>query len=368
MATITKEIRVDVARRNNFAIVAKQNDRASRFLKVTLCNEAYPIKIDESATVILNAERKDGSSAAFAGEVNPDGTVTVPLTSWILALEDETRCSVSILDADGQRRLTSTAFAVHVEAAEVSNDDITEDENYDILLRLIEDCRSAAEEARRAAEGYESAGGELEGRVGALEDAFADHLYEPIRLLSPKITPSVAEKGLTVNSVRLDWSLNHDAEHQTVEAASRNGQIRLDGAARSYTFEERLTEGDTFTILAYEKSPSGKTYADGAELRLNFYNGVYSGVGGASTELSALTKSLQSGRGKTFSGTAGVGQYFWYACPESYGTPKFTVGGFDGGFELQSSNDYRNVYGYVEKYRVWRSVNDNLGSVTVVVS
>ena len=155
MAQITKEIVVDVAKKNLFqAIVAKQNDNNSRFLKVTLCNEGVKIEIPSSATAIINAERADSSSKAFAGTVNADGTVTVPLTNWMLGLDDVVRCSISVIGSDEQK-LTSTSFSIDVEAAEYEGSDITEDENYDILITLISDvsdaklaCETATEEAR----------------------------------------------------------------------------------------------------------------------------------------------------------------------------------------------------------------------------
>lgn len=143
MAQIIKEITVDVAKKNLFqAIVAKQNDNNSRFLKVTLCNEGEKITVPSAASVIINAERADDSSAGFMGTVNSDGTVTVPLTSWMLALDDVVRCSISVIDTEEQK-LTSTSFSIDVEAAEFSDTDITEDENYDILIRLISDCADA---------------------------------------------------------------------------------------------------------------------------------------------------------------------------------------------------------------------------------
>lgn len=143
MAQITKEIVVDVAKKNLFqAIVAKQNDNNSRFLKVTLCNEGVKIEIPSSATAIINAERADSSSKAFAGTVNADGTVTVPLTNWMLGLDDVVRCSISVIGSDEQK-LTSTSFSIDVEAAEYEGSDITEDENYDILITLISDVSDA---------------------------------------------------------------------------------------------------------------------------------------------------------------------------------------------------------------------------------
>ena len=155
MAQITKEITVDVAKKNLFqAIVAKQNDNNSRFLKVTLCNEGVKIEIPSSATAIINAERADNSSKAFAGTVNSDSTVTVPLTNWMLGLDDVVRCSISVIGSYEQM-LTSTSFSIDVEAAEYEGSDITEDENYDILITLISEvsdaklaCETATEEAR----------------------------------------------------------------------------------------------------------------------------------------------------------------------------------------------------------------------------
>lgn len=139
MAQTTKEITVDVAKKNLFqAIVAKQNDSNSRFLRVTVCDEGDKIEIPSNATVSINAERADAASKAFAGTVNKDGTVTVPLTNWMLELDDVVRCSISIIGSDDER-LTSTSFLVEVEAAETTSSDISEDENYDILVRLISD-------------------------------------------------------------------------------------------------------------------------------------------------------------------------------------------------------------------------------------
>lgn len=137
MAQITKEITVDVAKKNSFqAIVAKQNDNNSRFLKVTLCNEGEKIEVPSTATVLINAERADSSSKAFAGTVNADGTVTVPLTNWMLKLDDAVRCSISVIDSDEQK-LTSTSFSLDVEAAEYEGSDATDDDDYDNAANKI---------------------------------------------------------------------------------------------------------------------------------------------------------------------------------------------------------------------------------------
>lgn len=158
---ITREISVDVAKRNVFsAIVAKQNDTNSRFLKVTLTNLGDVITVPTAATVTINAEREDGNSAAFLGSANVDGTVTVPLTPWMLALDGEVKCDVSVVDSEGQK-LTSTLFVLAVEAATYSGDSITENDSYDLLVALlaevaetmtVEEQRVATEQSRVTAE------------------------------------------------------------------------------------------------------------------------------------------------------------------------------------------------------------------------
>ncbi len=159
MAQIIKQITVDVAKKNLFqAIVAKQNDSNSRFLQVAFVNEGEPIVVENSSSVIINAERADNASKSFAGTVNEDGTVTVPLTNWMLELDDFVRCDVSIIDSES-RKLTSTSFTIEVEAAANSGEDISDDENYDILVTLLgdvadakRDCDTATANANTAAE------------------------------------------------------------------------------------------------------------------------------------------------------------------------------------------------------------------------
>ena len=159
MAQIIKQITVDVAKKNLFqAIVAKQNDSNSRFLQVAFANEGEPIVVEQSSSVIINAERADNASKSFAGSVNDDGTVTVPLTNWMLELDDFVRCDVSIIDSES-RKLTSTSFTIEVEAAANSGEDISDDENYDILITLLgdvadskRDCDAATANATAAAE------------------------------------------------------------------------------------------------------------------------------------------------------------------------------------------------------------------------
>lgn len=150
MVKIVKSLSLDVSRQNRIqAVVAKQYDKDSRFLKIQLMDEGEPIVVDQSSVVTINASRADNASKGFAGEVNEDGTVTVPITYWMLELDDKVGCDVSVVDAQG-RKLSSLNFTIEVEHSNYSGDDISEDENYDLLVTLLAEVAEAKDaEAKR---------------------------------------------------------------------------------------------------------------------------------------------------------------------------------------------------------------------------
>lgn len=134
MAQIIQNISVEVSKPNFFAaIVAKQYDSGSRFLKATFIHDGKKVSIPSTSTVTINAKRSDGNEKPFNGEVNDDGTVTVPLTYWMLEIAGTLKCDISIFDAD-ESKLTSTDFIVDVQEASCANPDVTDSNKYDILV------------------------------------------------------------------------------------------------------------------------------------------------------------------------------------------------------------------------------------------
>lgn len=137
MAKIIEDITVEVVRPNLFqAVVAKQNDCNSRFLKATFINKGEKIDITPASKVTLNVCRPDGESKSFEGVINDDATVTVPLHSWVLGKEGMVDCDISVID-ENDEKLTSTKFLVFVEKATCSSEDIVNDPQYDVLTDLI---------------------------------------------------------------------------------------------------------------------------------------------------------------------------------------------------------------------------------------
>lgn len=195
---------------------------------------------------------------------------------------------------------------------------------------------------------------------------------------------SVQEIGTSVTGFDAAWVLNKTPTEQTITVTGAgDATIIADVNARSTT---ALTgdAADAWNEIKAKTKSSGtlavsihvKDTRDAEESKtasIQWLNGVYTGAAAIPATINSafirtLTKSLQGGKGKTFTVNAATGAYIWYACPVRYGTPNFNVGGFDGGFSKVATLDYTNPSGYTESYQVWRSDNAGLGITTVVVS
>lgn len=137
--TITQEINLDVSRENAYrTIMAKQYDENSRFLKVTVLMQGEQMLVDKNlASVTLTVNRPDKSRKNFLGVVNDDGTVTVPLPTWLLLMEGTATCTISIIGDTGTR-LSTLNFTVLVEKTYKPDDEeISDDPKYDLLTALV---------------------------------------------------------------------------------------------------------------------------------------------------------------------------------------------------------------------------------------
>ena len=176
MIEIIKELEIEVSKPNVFqAVVAKQYDMNTRFLKVTFVDNKEKISINNSDTVsvTINALRPDGQSKGFDGTINDDGTVTVPLHSWMLELVGTVVCDISAIDTKegNSKKLTTTSFTLFVEQAAWGGEGMTSDPQYDILIQLINDCATARTNADIALEKSAEADAKYDACVEATDRA-----------------------------------------------------------------------------------------------------------------------------------------------------------------------------------------------------
>lgn len=138
MAKIIKEITLDAVRDNmSCTIPAKQNDAESRFIRVRITADRRPVSLNAMSTAVINALRPDGQSNGFVGKVGDDGTVTVPISTWMLALCGNVKCDVSVFD--GNERLTTMPFYITVEESLYDGEGIENEQEYTVLSSLMDE-------------------------------------------------------------------------------------------------------------------------------------------------------------------------------------------------------------------------------------
>lgn len=235
MATIIKEIEVDVSQLNRFAaIVAKQYDKQSRFLKVTLLDSGERIKVESASTAVINARREDEVAKTFEGTVNADGTVTVPLTYWMLQLDGTVKCDISIITAN-KTVLSTTLFELEVqEAAAPDDSEIEKDDDYGILIQLIADVQAIkdAEAKRVTAEN---------GRVDAESKRVA---AETARVQAETKRQQDTSKAITDCNTATDSALKAAATMMIINddtGKTYQGAIKVIGGKPVFEYDEVVT-------------------------------------------------------------------------------------------------------------------------------
>lgn len=114
--TITQALSLDVARESVVRISAKQFDKNSRYLLITVLESGQEQSIPSASTITLNGRRPDGSSQSFLGEVQ-DGKAYLKIDDYLLEQYGTVYCSVSIIGSDGAK-LSTLSFRMVVERAE----------------------------------------------------------------------------------------------------------------------------------------------------------------------------------------------------------------------------------------------------------
>ena len=167
------------------------------------------------------------------------------------------------------------------------------------------------------------------------------------------------EMGEKIDILQFNWVYNKDIERQMLN------RVELDKTIRSATYNN-ISTNQTYSLEATD----GKTTAT-KSISISFANGRYHGVAAEDEYNSAfilkLTKNLTTSKNCSFTVTCGTDRYIFFAIPTRFGTPKFTVGGFEGGFTLVATIDFTNSSNYTEPYNIYKSENSNLGNTTVNV-
>jgi hypothetical protein len=140
----------------------------------------------------------------------------------------------------------------------------------------------------------------------------------------------------------------------------------------SYTFisGKGVTYSSPPQTVTLTLTATDGTSTASANSSFTFVNNVYTGVSSNASlsTVTGLSATLSNSKNRTFTVTAGAGQYIYYVYPSRLGTSTFTSGGFEGGFEAPVTYSVTNTNGYTENFYFYRSTRDSLGTTTVVVT
>jgi hypothetical protein len=179
-------------------------------------------------------------------------------------------------------------------------------------------------------------------------------------------TGATFEKGITIDSLTLSWSLNKIPLSQTLSASNLDPiTLNPTDVMAGVTFTPENIVDFTITLMVTDLEGTKQVTLD-----IIFINKIYYGVStvpGSYNDaflLSLPINNLQSNRLLTTSFTTGNNQYFYVALPSAYGTPIFLAGGFTADMTLVATFDHTNASGHIEEYKVWATTYDNLGTVS----
>ena len=190
---IVREISTDLFKRGATKTVnAKQNDLNSRFLNVRIQNEGKNIVVDPDVVVAFNVERPDKQKKVFKGSVNTDGTVRVPLTSWVLEVEGTLTCDISIIFEDpNASKITTMQFNIQVEAATVNDETIADSEDYSLIVDLLAKTGKALYDAEQSIKACTLSKEAADAATERANTASAEVEHQ----LSEGVVPYVGENG-----------------------------------------------------------------------------------------------------------------------------------------------------------------------------
>lgn len=221
-----------------------------------------------------------------------------------------------------------------------------------------------------------SSAGDLEARLGLLEARVNEYHYTAISVSpsDPSFTILVGAKANTVLQNKAIASLNKNGKVVSYsQVGGFNGGATLSGktiqvAGTLSAARNAITIGSEILNVLFRDNSGEGTSQCTMYVKLNVYNNIYYGVGGATFGQSQMTALLSNTKARTVTVNAGSGLYIWYAVPKRLGECKFTVGGFSGGFELMGIQSLTNANGYREDYYLYRSQIAGLGQTTVVIN
>lgn len=155
---VTKSIKIDLVEKGVQPIVyAKQNDRQTRFIAVSLFANGHPFSVPDGVVAMFRAGKPDGTACFY--DSNETGTpaitivgnlVTVELAEQVLTAPGNVQAEINFYTAGGEK-LTSFSFAIQVEKSVLTDQEIVSSDYYNVLTEQVKAAQDAAQNAQTSA-------------------------------------------------------------------------------------------------------------------------------------------------------------------------------------------------------------------------
>lgn len=261
-----------------FEVQAKQGDKGTRFVRVSLTNNGAEFEIPSGVTVIANIQKPDRKFCF--NECNlEENKVLVPLTNQALAVAGTAECDIEIRDGGGNLILSSQAFTIEIEKSMRDESAIESSNEFTALEKInaAEEARVKAEAARVEAEkkrvtaenGRVSAETERQKQLALMKTATTEADNAKTGALQAKSQAEQAASGANAAKEAADDAANaaDAAAQRATQAASgveEATQSANDAAAAANSAKDAANTAAANTNAAIAGANSAKAAAEAA--------------------------------------------------------------------------------------------------------
>lgn len=261
-----------------FEVQAKQGDKGTRFVRVSLTNNGAEFEMPSGVTVIANIQKPD-RKFCFNECTLEENKVLVPLTNQALAVAGTAECDIEIRDGGGNLILSSQAFTIEIEKSMRDESAIESSNEFTALEKInaAEEARVKAEAARVEAEkkrvtaenGRVSAETERQKQLALMKTATTEADNAKTGALQAKSQAEQAASGANAAKEAADDAANaaDAAAQRATQAASgveEATQSANDAAAEANSAKDAANTAAANTNAAIAGANSAKAAAEAA--------------------------------------------------------------------------------------------------------
>jgi hypothetical protein len=198
----------------------------------------------------------------------------------------------------------------------------------------------------------------------ALDALFAKVYYtKPTCSLSASKAGGNFEMGTIITApIVFTWTTNKPITSQTL-----TGFTLENAEVRTATYETDISANKTFT-LSVSDGENGAT----SSVSYNFMNNIFWGSATVGTYDSAFVNALSNKKltnsvKGTYSFNIAAGEYGYWAVPSNMSIPSVWIGGFEVTLEDCGVISYENSKGYTREYRIYKTGQSGLGSISAEI-